>query len=94
MCRGCGALSPDAPATTGKARGMEQYFICSRNYDECMYRRVVDGVKGQQKSCPVKYMVYRDDRPEELKQLDALYIEDFLCVMHPVINANNNLKKS
>ncbi len=24
---------------------MEQYFICSRNYDECMYRRVVDGVK-------------------------------------------------
>ena len=28
-----------------EARGMEQFFICSRNYDECRYRNVVDGVK-------------------------------------------------
>ncbi len=71
-------------------RGLKQFFICSRNYDECIYRKMVDGVKGLLKSCPVKYMVYRDDRPKELKQLDVLHIEDFLCVMHPVINTNKN----
>lgn len=28
-----------------EARGMTQFFICSRNYDECIYRKMVDEVK-------------------------------------------------
>lgn len=28
-----------------EAIGMTQFFICSRNYDECIYRKMVDEVK-------------------------------------------------
>lgn len=28
-----------------EARGMTQFFICSRNYDECIFRKMVDEVK-------------------------------------------------
>ena len=28
-----------------EARGMKQYFICSRNYDMSLYQKMVDGVK-------------------------------------------------
>lgn len=44
MCRGCRALSPDAPATIGE-KGIKQYFICSLNYDKSTYSKMVDGVK-------------------------------------------------
>lgn len=44
MCRRCGALSSDAPATTGKER-TETVFICSKNYDKALYEQMVDGVK-------------------------------------------------
>lgn len=44
MCRRRRALSPDAPATIGE-KGIKQYFICSRNYDESLYSKIVDGVQ-------------------------------------------------
>lgn len=42
MCRWRRALSPDAPATIGEKR--YKAFICSRNYDESLYSKIVDGV--------------------------------------------------
>lgn len=61
-----------------EARGMTQFFICSRNYDECIYRKMVDEVKQMdltQSFSPLKVIAKVRAIRKEIKKVnpDILY---------------------
>lgn len=71
MCRWRRALSPDAPAKI-REKGIKQYFICSRNYDESAYNKMVDGVKQMdlmQSFSPLKVIAKVRAIRQEIKRL-------------------------
>ncbi len=80
---------------------MRLWYALGNDVQETKHVRVVAGareglagllgkenLKSLLRRCSVKNTVCIDDLPDELKCMDALYIEDFLCVMHPIL-ANN-----
>ena len=69
-------------------QGTEQAWVVAGARDGLVGLVGKEKAKGLLRGKCCSNTVYIDDLPDEFKCMDALYIEDFLCVMHPILTSN------
>lgn len=68
-------------------QGTEQAWVVAGARDGLVGLVGKEKAKGLLRGKRCSNTVHIDDLPDELKCMDALYIEDFLCVMHPILTS-------